>query len=263
MPLVTRVGRGVRLTDAGRVLADHADAVLRPEDTAVAAVRALQATMTGRLTIGTFGSAGAALLAPLVVALAQEHPGIDVRSQVVEVDDSAAAVRRGQVDVAFGVDYANAPIPRDPDVQFIRLRSERFLLAAPPGFDTEPSIELARAADRPWILTPGATQFGQAIRNACRAVGFESRVLHEVTDTAVCLAWPTPVSASPRSGPSCSGCPGPAVRLSRFETRSSATSCWCVTARSGTGPRPGPPRRRWSAVVDGVGTRDGVESSIG
>ena len=188
VPLLHRVGRGVRLTDAGRVLADHGTAVLVAEDAALQAMHAALTSITGRLTIGMFGSTAGAVLAPLVISLRERHPAIEIRSEEVTVDESAAAVRRGQVDVAFGVDYSTAPIPRDPDVEFIRLRSERFSLAASAGFIDRSSIALAQAAHLPWILTPAATQFGRAIRNACRTAGFEPAVVHQVTDTASSLA---------------------------------------------------------------------------
>lgn len=116
VPLLTRIGRGVRLTDAGRVLAEHGAAVLQAEDAALQAMRAALTSVTGRLTIGMFGSTAGAVLAPLVINLRERHPAFDIRSQEVTVDHSAAAVRRGLVDVAFGVDYSSAPIPRDPDV---------------------------------------------------------------------------------------------------------------------------------------------------
>ena len=186
--LIIKAGRGVRLTDAGQVLAQHAEAVLIAEETALAAVRATRTTALGPLSIGVFGSTAGAVLAPLVIALGDQYPGVQVHSQEVSVDDSAAAVRRGQVDVAFGLDYSTAPIPRDPEVELILLRSERFSLAATPQLLSRREITLAQAAQVPWILTPGHTQFGQAIRNACRTAGFEPSVVHEVTDTAACLA---------------------------------------------------------------------------
>ncbi len=188
VPLLHRVGRGVRLTDAGRVLADHGAAVLTAEDTALQAMHAALTSITGRLTIGMFGSTAGAVLAPLVIHLRERHPDIDIRSEEVTVDDSAAAVRRGQVDVAFGVDYSTAPIPRDAEVEFVRLRTERFSLACTSAFADAGTIALEDAAPLPWILTPAGTQFGTAIRNACRTAGFEPAVVHQVTDTASSLA---------------------------------------------------------------------------
>lgn len=190
-PLLLKVGRGVRLTDAGRVLADHAMAVLRAEEAALAAVRAIGTEVVGRITIGVFGSTAGALLAPLVLRLAEEYPGLRVLSREVGVDDSAAAVRRGEVDVAFGMDYAAAPMPRDAETELVPLRTEAFCLAVPAGYTDADRISLADAARWPWILTPERTPFGRAIRSACRAAGFEPEVIHEVTDTAAAIMLAT------------------------------------------------------------------------
>lgn len=88
--LVTKVGRGVRLTDAGRVLADHGSSLLRAEEVAVRAARATSGTVAGRVTIGVFGTTSGAILAPLLIStLAQQHPEIEVRSREVPVDQCA------------------------------------------------------------------------------------------------------------------------------------------------------------------------------
>jgi DNA-binding transcriptional LysR family regulator len=189
VPLVAKVGRGVRLTDAGQVLAHHAEAVLRAEETALSAARATRTTVTGRISIGVFGTTAASILAPIVVTgLAQDFPGIEVRTVEIDVDHFAVAVRRGQVDVAFGLDYSSAPVPRDAGVEFFRLNTETFSLAANPDLSSASVISLAEAADWPWILTSAGTYFGQAIRNACRVAGFEPRVVHEITDTSASLS---------------------------------------------------------------------------
>ena len=187
----SKVGRGVRLTDAGRVLADHAIEVLRAEEAALAAVRAVGTDVVGRIVIGVFGSTAGALLAPLVVRLADEHPGITVLSRQVGVDGSAAAVRRGEVDVAFGVDYATSPMPRDVGTELVPLRTEVFSLAVAHDYTGADRIPLGDAAGWPSILTPENTPFGRAIRTACRVAGFEPEVTHEVTDTAAAILLAT------------------------------------------------------------------------
>jgi DNA-binding transcriptional LysR family regulator len=154
-------------------------------------VHAVSTEVVGRITIGVFGSTAGALLAPLVLRLAQEHPGITVLSREVGVDDSAAAVRRGEVDVAFGVDYANSPMPRDAGTELVPLRTEVFCLVVAHDYTGAERIPLRCAADWPWILTPDTAPFGRAIRSACRAAGFEPEVIHEVTDTAAAILLAT------------------------------------------------------------------------
>jgi DNA-binding transcriptional LysR family regulator len=112
-------------------------------------------------------------------------------SREIPVDSSASAVRRGEVDVAFGMDYPGSPLPRDPITDVIQLRREQFALAVPVTLDSPDHVRLAEAHQWPWILTPDRTPFGHAIRSACRLAGFEPDVVHEVTDTAAAILLAT------------------------------------------------------------------------
>jgi DNA-binding transcriptional LysR family regulator len=190
-PLLTKAGRGVRLTDAGRVLAAHAENLLQAEEAALSAARATTGDLVGQVTLGVFGSTAAALLAPLVLRLRDDHPGITLRSREISVDESVSAVRRGEVDLAFGMDYPGSPLPRDPVTDVVHLRQEQFVLAVPDTHDSPEHVQLAQAREWPWILTPERTPFGSAIRNACRLAGFEPDVIHEVTDTAAAILLAT------------------------------------------------------------------------
>jgi DNA-binding transcriptional LysR family regulator len=66
--------------------------------------------------------------------------------------------------------------------------TERFMLAVPDAWQMADAVSLAAAADRDWILPPAETNYGRAVRAACRRTEFEPRVTHSVTDTAVSLA---------------------------------------------------------------------------
>ena len=66
-PLIAKVGRKVVLTDAGTVLAEHAEAILAAEQAALDAVLNVRDHVAAPVLVGTFGSTAAALL-PAVVA---------------------------------------------------------------------------------------------------------------------------------------------------------------------------------------------------
>jgi DNA-binding transcriptional LysR family regulator len=184
-PLLVRVGRGVRLTDAGAVLAEHAERLLRSQEAARHALEAFGDEVAATIRVATFASSAATLLAPSIAAATTEHPLLRVRTLEVDVDAVAELVARGNADLAFGLDYPDAPVPQAPNVELIRVASERFRLAAPDRWNTAATIALADAADWDWILPPAETDYGRAVRAACRRAGFEPRVTHVVTDTAV------------------------------------------------------------------------------
>jgi len=187
--LFTQVGRRVQLTDAGHLLADHAVELLALARRAEQALAGLPGQPRARVLVGVFGTAAAALLPRALVRVRERCPGVRLRSVEVDVDDAASAVAAGRVDLAFGVDYPQAPIPRAPDVELLVLATERFAVAVPPGDPArEGPSSLRDFAGDAWVLPPEHTAYGRAIRMACRRADFEPRVDHTVTDTASTLA---------------------------------------------------------------------------
>jgi DNA-binding transcriptional LysR family regulator len=187
--LFLQVGRRVQLTDAGHLLADHAVDLLALARRTEQALADLPGRPQGRVTVGVFGTAAAALLPRAVARIRQQSPGVRLRSVEVDVDDATSSVAGGRVDLAFGVDYPQAPVPRAADVALAVLGTEPFSLAVGAA-RTAPSgpASLRDFADDPWILPPEHTTYGRAVRMACRRLDFEPRVEHTVTDTASTLS---------------------------------------------------------------------------
>ena len=187
--LFTQVGRRVQLTDAGHLLADHAVGLLSMARQTEQAMASLSGRPQARVLVGVFGTAAAALLPRALVRVREQCPGVHLRSVEVDVDDATSAVAAGRVDLAFGLDYPQAPIPRAADVALLVLGTERFSIATPAGHPAqEGPSSLLDFADEPWILPPEQTFYGRAVRLACRRLDFEPRVEHTVTDTASTLS---------------------------------------------------------------------------
>src|SRR5919108_1735482 len=66
MPLIEKAGRGVRLTAAGQVLAEHGGRVMAALDEANAALQALRTTPGGRVRLASFPSVVQHVLPPIV-----------------------------------------------------------------------------------------------------------------------------------------------------------------------------------------------------
>ena len=111
--LVERPGgpRAVSLTDAGRLLLRHADAIVARLAAAQADMAALQAGEAGPLRVGILQSVGARLLPQLIGRFKQEFPRVSV--QVIEgntPEELLPLVESGELDLAF----AEAPLPEGP-----------------------------------------------------------------------------------------------------------------------------------------------------
>lgn len=199
MPLLRRVGRRVELTDAGSALAVHAERMLGVEADAVAALERASRTVSGVLHVGLFATAAAEILPLALARTSGQHPGLTVRSRELVVDEVCDAVAAGSVDLALGLDYPDAPIPRDPALRFVLLLRERFALAVPSGAlptigetiigeTTIGGISLADTGLLGWILPDLDTHYSRAVLSVCRRAGVEPDVRHQVTDTAASLA---------------------------------------------------------------------------
>src|SRR5687767_6287798 len=74
--LIERNGRGVRLTDAAGLLAEHAEKILALVETAEADFEALRGEVVGRLNVGAFPTAARGLMPPALVELRERHPDL-------------------------------------------------------------------------------------------------------------------------------------------------------------------------------------------
>jgi len=187
-PVLERVGRGVRLTEVGRVLAEHAEILLAAEQRACAAVEGARHSLSAHLTVGVFAAAGAGLLPAVIDDLAARHPGITLDSTEADGEDVVADVRHGHLDLALLLDYPDAPEPWKADLGVVPLGQDQIHLAVSAGSDHRPGTDLAALADEDWILSGPDTYWGRAVRTACRRAGFEPHVRHRVDSSATALA---------------------------------------------------------------------------
>ena len=173
--LLERAGRGVRPTDAARLLADLADDVLDRLAEGEAALASLRAGRTGRLHLTSFPSAGAALVPPAVAAFRRALPDVELVLGVAEQDEALPALRAGELDVAVVVEpYAPGEAPPD-DLHRVHLLADPYFLLLPRTHRLAGSadVDLAEVAGDPWVDTASAPGHCQAAAlDACRAAGF-------------------------------------------------------------------------------------------
>ncbi|MGO4754119.1 LysR family transcriptional regulator, partial [Streptomyces sp. 2MCAF27] len=77
-PLFVRVGRGMRLTEAGETLARHADVILDSISAARQQLNAITRLRAGHVRLCGFPSANATLIPEAMARLAAAHPGVRV-----------------------------------------------------------------------------------------------------------------------------------------------------------------------------------------
>src|SRR3954470_9889844 len=103
--LLTRLGRGVQLTDAGLALVEHAGAVLSRLEAAEEEVASIAGLRAGRVRLAAFPSASATLIAGALARLRAAHPRVALSFAEGEPEDVLPLLRAGELDVVVAFTY--------------------------------------------------------------------------------------------------------------------------------------------------------------
>ncbi|RUL90592.1 LysR substrate-binding domain-containing protein [Verrucosispora sp. FIM060022] len=190
-PLLTKAGRGVRLTDAGRLLAQHARVLLSAAETAAADLAALSGDIRGTVRAGGLQSAARRLLVPALVRLRADHPQIRVEIFELELEQALPSLRLGAVDVVIGDEYDGHPRPRPAGLRFTLLLEEPLkivLPAAHPLARTGGPVAVADLRSEVWAASAEGTGHHAMVVGTCRALGgYEPDLRHRASDADVQL----------------------------------------------------------------------------
>ncbi len=177
--LFDRLPRGVRLTEYGRTLLPHAEALLDRLDATRRDLAALTGLTAGRLRLGAFDSANAALVPAALAAFRAAHPAIAPTLTEGLSGDLLDLLADGSIDLAVVTAY---PEHRYDTERFTlhRLADDPVLVALPRThrLARRRRLRLAELADEPWIAAsrhPEATLLAACVRS-----GFQPRIEYEV-----------------------------------------------------------------------------------
>jgi DNA-binding transcriptional LysR family regulator len=182
--LVERNARGVRLTDAGRALVEHADAILARLSDAEAELEAIAGLRGGRLRLASFPSAGATIMPEAIARFRERHPGVELTLEPAEPEPSIAKLRAGEADVVLDITSGFRP-PRDDAVDRAHLLDDPMYVALPAGHPLarKRTLKLEELADESWILgTTGSCPDVSIFLRSCQLAGFEPNVTFNSDD---------------------------------------------------------------------------------
>jgi len=151
--LVHRDRRGVAPTEAGRLLADHAEAILDRLGLASEQLAELAGLRRGRVRLGSFFTAFA-LLTPPVAALAEARmPDLAVDHELVDRRTAFRRLAAGELDVAIVFEHGFEPDPAPPGVELVPLFTDpaRVLLPARHPLAARQELVVADLAGETWI----------------------------------------------------------------------------------------------------------------
>lgn len=153
----------MQLTDAGRLLADHAVGLPSLARRTELALAGLSGRPRARVLVGVFGTA-AALLPRALLRVREDCPRVRLRSVEVDVDDATSAVAAGRVDLALGVDYLALGVdyPRAPVTDLVLALRREGLATVPLTDRVERTMVLAHRREP--APQPGVRAVIDAIR---------------------------------------------------------------------------------------------------
>ena len=190
--LVQRAGRGIRLTEAGRLLADRAEEILGRLDAAESELDALSGARAGRVRLAAFPSALGTFVATAVTRF------------------RADALRAGEVELALAFRHEPGDLPAG--MRAVPLFDEPLYLVTPPD---RTGTSLADHADTPWI--GGCPGCRAHLLACCAEAGFTPTIAFTTDDYVAVqslVAAGTAVATLP--GLAINAARNPSVRVTRI-----------------------------------------------
>ena len=160
-------GRGpVEFTPAGQVLVTEGRKLLAASDDLADRVRRRAAGREGVVRLGVSAGVSTQLLPKMLEALAQQHPGVEVRIEAVGSAETLRRLRARTLDVGI----VASPQPPVAELCLTPWRTDEMVALLPAAWDAPPQVTPDWLATRRWATFAPATQmhgivaawFGQA-----------------------------------------------------------------------------------------------------
>ena len=178
--LLRRNRRSVQVTDAGRLLLEHAKPLLAQADHLEQLLRHASQGEVGRLSVGFVGSASYEALPRILREFRDRHPQVELRLEELTTAAQASALNGGRIDVGL------VRPPVDSSLELTPLVEERLVAALP---DSHPlarrkRVPVAALADEPFVLVPRRLGTGlyDDVLAVCREAGFSPHVVQEASE---------------------------------------------------------------------------------
>src|SRR5215210_6028392 len=175
--LLQRVGRGIRLTPAGQLLADRAAEIIGRIDAAGAELSAHVGLNAGRVRLASFASANGSLVPAAVATLANRYPSLEISVTDTHPLDALELLRTGQVEVAIIFRYEETE-PEPAGVRLHHLLDDPVFLLSKQRRRT-----LSALRDETWIA--GCPRCRSHLLALCAEEGFEPRIGYVSDDMVV------------------------------------------------------------------------------
>jgi DNA-binding transcriptional LysR family regulator len=178
--LIQRIGRGIRLTPEGKLLAARAAEIVGRVDAAATELAAHVGLRAGRVRMAGFQSILSTFVPKAAAALARTHPGIELGLVDVHPVEALRMLRANEIDLALIFRYADTP-PEDDGFRLVHLLDDPIYLVT-----YEPGTTIADHRDSTWI--GGCVRCQVELITVCRRAGFTPNISMVSDDMVVMQA---------------------------------------------------------------------------
>jgi DNA-binding transcriptional LysR family regulator len=172
--LFERVGRNVRLTEAGQALLEHVRVILAQVEAARAEIRERVGLRRGRASIGAPPTVGMQLLPSALALFNQRYPTLELVLREGGTQTMLGLLETGDVDLAV----VTLPVARR-GLQVTTLFTEELVVVVPAAhrLAERGTIPFAELADESFLLYPRGYGMRDTTLAACQNAGFTPRVV--------------------------------------------------------------------------------------
>jgi DNA-binding transcriptional LysR family regulator len=186
--LLERLGRGVRLTDAAKLLVDHTEGVLELLEIAESELAQHSSEISGTIRVGSFQTVLLELAPRALNLLSERHPGLQVELIQQDLDDAHVSLLSRGFDIVLGEEFPGKPMPRIEGVNRQDFLADPLRLAIPSTWPVGARPKrLGDLSDASWALDIRESRMTAWATGLCRESGFEPRVRCESPDTLLTI----------------------------------------------------------------------------
>jgi DNA-binding transcriptional LysR family regulator len=178
--LIQRVGRGIRLTPEGQLLANRAAEIVGRVDAASNELAAQVGLEAGRVRLAANASVLSTLVPKAAAALAQAHPGLELSLVDQHPVEALQMLRHGEIDVALVFRYAESSA-EDEGFRLVHIGDDPVYLIS-----QRPDDSLANHRQSAWI--GGCERCRGELITLCQREGFTPRIASLSDDMVVVQA---------------------------------------------------------------------------
>ncbi|MFE6554850.1 LysR family transcriptional regulator [Streptomyces sp. NPDC057746] len=182
LPLFTRSGRGMQLTEAGKTLARHAEVILGDLVAAQQQLQALARLRAGRVRICAFPSVTATLIPKAVAELLADHPNVRVELLEAEPPESLQKLLAGECDIALSFGYPGLRAELPAELVEIQLLEDVLTVLLPTGHPLARRrvVRLAELSQARWVA--GCPRCRANFLQICAEEGFDPDIVFTTDD---------------------------------------------------------------------------------